>query len=92
VLTGKDLDSVRGVQRARLAWLDSVRSPAATIDPDDIGAMWMYASTLRDSARAARWSARLLADAPRTMWAVQYRVNEMSRAKRPQREVLAALD
>jgi len=92
VLTGRALDSVRAEQRARLAVLDSVLSHAETIDPDDIGAMWMYASTLHDSARAARWGARLLADAPRTMWAVQYRFNEMSRGRRSQREVLAALD
>jgi thiol-disulfide isomerase/thioredoxin len=92
VLPRESQDSLRAVQRLRLAALDRALSRSSSVDPDDIGAMWMYAASLGDSVLTARWSARLEAEAPRTLWGVQLRFGRILRSKRSPAEKLASLD
>ena len=73
VLRASEAQAARLHHQEKLRAFDTHLRLRRVLDADDIGIMGQYAQALGDTALARYWNARLLAEAPRSFWAVQER-------------------
>lgn len=85
-----DDDSVRARNRATLAAFDSTFASGKPPSEEDVGLMAWYAQSI-DSATAARWRARLLQEAPRNPFAIQWRLMAVLDSLRARKDTVKAL-
>lgn len=93
-LAGPAADSARDRARARLADFDRAFRARPALDVEsELGIIARLAEAVGDTARHRHWRARLLREAPSSLWGVQERVMDIGpMLERDPRRALAALD